>query len=236
MYNEVHSHEAGGSASSCMSVVDLIIHYTLYIIHCTLYIKRLPHPFFAPCGDIHSPRLRLRQEATAQVIKPSGRNSVVRQRRSVYCRVRDYRSEKLHFGHVAISAVGRNVTQVAGIGSSLTRQHGQFALGRGCVDYRHGAGIAEVRLVRQLELATRQGGLAAVATRLLSSLSAAHAPNGVCPYLGLTAATPRSEGAGEFPAGGFRQRASGLPPRPAVARLFEGRRECAASNHRMPRP
>ena len=31
MYNESYAVGGGGSASSCMSVVDFIIHYTLYI-------------------------------------------------------------------------------------------------------------------------------------------------------------------------------------------------------------
>ena len=33
MYNEGYADGGGGSASSYMSVVDFIIHFTLYIIH-----------------------------------------------------------------------------------------------------------------------------------------------------------------------------------------------------------
>ena len=35
MYNEGYANGGGGSASSCMNVVDLILHYTLYIRFCT---------------------------------------------------------------------------------------------------------------------------------------------------------------------------------------------------------
>lgn len=33
MYNEGYANGGGGSTSSCMNVVDLIIHYTFYIIN-----------------------------------------------------------------------------------------------------------------------------------------------------------------------------------------------------------